>query len=207
MQQQEINENEIKKQEIDKCKEICEILKILLWVAIILIVLIVAVSFICPFATEILAERTIFVQKDLTEKELNSLISLVGAKKIYTIDFVMERIVSFYQLLITYLLGLFAFTGFLGYFYVKKSIKADIQEELLNAVHSRMFSELINLEVQKVFSKEKDGGELYKISGYIENLVSRVEFIENFINNEDITIKVKGRNTQSGTPKKKTRKG
>ncbi len=207
MQKQETSEHEIKRQEMDRCKRICDTLKILLWVAIILIVLIIGVAFVCPFATEVLAERTIFVKDELFEKELKSLISLVETKKIYTIDFVMERIVSFYQLLITYLLGLFALTGFLGYFYVKKSIKADIQEELLNAVHSRMFSELINLEVQKVFSREKDGGELYKISGYIENLVSRVEFIEDFINNEDITIKVKGKSTQSATPKKKTKKG
>lgn len=207
MQQQEPNKNEIKKQEIDKCKENCNTLKILLWVAIILIVLIIGVAFICPFATEILAERTIFLVDELSEKEANSLISLVKAKKIYTIDFVMERIVSFYQLLITYLLGLFAFTGIFGYFYVKKSIKVDIQEELLNTVHSTMFSDLTNIEVQKVFSKEKEGGELYKMGGDIENLINRVEFIEDFINNEDITIKVKNKSRKTISPKKKEKKG
>lgn len=208
MQQQEPNKNEIKKQEIDKCKEICNTLKILLWVAIILIVLIIGVAFICPFATEILAERTIFVQNDLSEKELKSLISLVETKKIYTIDFVMERMVSFYQLLITYLLGLFAITGFFGYLYIKNSNKADIQDEVLRTVHSQIFSDLTNIEVKKIFSEEKKtGGELYKIGEYIENLVSRVEFIEDFINNEDITIKVKGKNTLSIPSKKKAKKG
>lgn len=208
MQQQEPNKNEIKKQEIDKCKEICNTLKILLWVAIILIVLIIGVAFICPFATEILAERTIFVQNDLSEKELKSLISLVETKKIYTIDFVMERMVSFYQLLITYILGLFAITGFFGYLYIKNSNKADIQDEVLRTVHSQIFSDLTNIEVKKIFSEEKKtGGELYKIGEYIENLVSRVEFIEDFINNEDITIKVKGKNTLSIPSKKKAKKG
>lgn len=208
MQQQEPNKNEIKKQEIDKCKEICNTLKILLWVAIILIVLIIGVAFICPFATEILAERAIFVQNDLSEKELKSLISLVETKKIYTIDFVMERMVSFYQLLITYLLGLFAITGFFGYLYIKNSNKADIQDEVLRTVHSQIFSDLTNIEVKKIFSEEKKtGGELYKIGEYIENLVSRVEFIEDFINNEDITIKVKGKNTLSIPSKKKAKKG
>ena len=208
MQQQEPNKNEIKKQEIDKCKEICNTLKILLWVAIILIVLIIGVAFICPFATEILAERTIFVQNDLSEKELKSLISLVETKKIYTIDFVMERMVSFYQLLITYLLGLFAITGFFGYLYIKNSNKADIQDEVLRTVHSQIFSDLTNIEVKKIFSEEKKtGGELYKIGEDIENLVSRVEFIEDFINNEDITIKVKGKNTLSIPSKKKAKKG
>ena len=208
MQQKETNEYKIKKQEMDKCKIICDIMKVLLWVAIILIVLIVGVAYVCPFASEVLTERTIFVQKDLTEKELNSLMNLVRAKKIYTIDFVMERIVSFYELLITYLLGLFVFTGFLGYLYIKNSNKADIQDEVFNTVHSSMFSDLTDIEVKRIFSEEKkEGGELYKISGYLENLVSRVEFIEDFINNEDITIKVKGKSTQSTTSKKKAKKG
>lgn len=208
MQKQETSEHEIKRQEMDRCKRICDTLKILLWVAIILIVLIIGVAFVCPFATEVLAERTIFVKDELFEKELKSLISLVETKKIYTIDFVMERMVSFYQQLITYLLGLFAITGLLGYLYIKNSNKADIQEEVLHTVHSQIFSDLTNIEVKKVFSEEKKtGGELYKMGEYIENLISRVEFIENFINNEDITIKVKGKSTQNTTPKKKNKKG
>ena len=66
MQRQDSNERKIKKQEMDKCQEICNVLKILLWVTIILLVLFIGVAFICPFATEILAERTIFVQNELT---------------------------------------------------------------------------------------------------------------------------------------------
>lgn len=41
MQKQETSEHEIKRQEMDRCKRICDTLKILLWVAIILIVLII----------------------------------------------------------------------------------------------------------------------------------------------------------------------
>lgn len=194
-------------QEINKSKKICEILRALLLVTGVLLLLIIGISYVCPFATEILAERTIFVQNDLTEKELNSLIALVNAKKIYTIDFVIERIVSFYELLIAYLLGLFVFTGFLGYLYIKNSNKADIQEEVLNVVHSQMFSDLTSIEVKKIFSEEKkEGGELYKISGDIENLVSRIEFIEADINNKDIVIKVSDGGKKNTTSKRNKNK-
>ena len=167
----------------------------------------VGVAYICPFASEILADRTIFIRDELTEKELMSLTTMVSAKKIYPLDFVIERIVSFYELLITYILGLFVVTGLLGYLYIRKSNKADIQDEVYTVVHSRMFSDLTGIEVKRIFSEEKkEGGELYKISGDIENLVSRIEFLEADINNKDIVIKVRN-NSKKSSPKKKENKG
>ena len=191
-------------QKNDKNSRACDILKVFLLIISILLVTIIGIAYICPFATEVLAERTIFLQNELTEREISTLTSLIKANKIYTVDFIIERIVSFYELLIAYLLGLLAITGFLGYLYIKKSNKADIQDEVYTIVHSRTFSDLTNIEVKKIFSDEKkEGGELYKIGGDIENLISRLEFLEDYINKQDIIIKVANSDKKALSKKKK----
>lgn len=171
-----------------------------------LTVVLLFIAYLCPFATTVLAERTIFTINELSNKEFNDLAILVKNKKVFTGDFVLERIISFYELLITYLLGLFAVGGFLGYVYIKKSYKADIKDEVFVMMTSDFFGKLTNEEIKKIFSEEKKaGGELYKISNDIENLISRMEFIENVINNEDIVIKAKGKQTKE-LPTSKTKK-
>ena len=176
----------------------CQILKATLYFIALLIILLLVIAYICPFTTEILAERTIFTIDKLSQKELNDLTNLEKNKKVFTGDFVLERIISFYEMLITYLLGLFAIGGFLGYIYIKKSYKADIKDEVFVMVTSEVFEKLTHQEINKIFSEEKkEGGEVYKICNDIENILLRVEFLESAINNEDIVIKAKGKKIKS----------
>ncbi len=190
----------------DKSTNFHQFLKTILCIIGLLTVVLLFIAYLCPFATTVLAERTIFTINELSNKEFNDLAILVKNKKVFTGDFVLERIISFYELLITYLLGLFAVGGFLGYVYIKKSYKADIKDEVFVMMTSDFFGKLTNEEIKKIFSEEKKaGGELYKISNDIENLISRMEFIENVINNEDIVIKAKGKQTKE-LPTSKTKK-
>lgn len=160
-------------------------------IAIALSILILA-AILCPLASQVIADHVIFSTKNLTNEETKFLQDLIQNHKIYTGNFIFERIISFYEILITYLVGLLAVGGILGYFYVKKSYTSEIREEVFCSLTSNIFSDSTARQLEKIFSKEKEeGGELNKISNDIDSLTQRIDFLEKAINNKTDTIDFK----------------
>lgn len=160
-------------------------------IAIALSILILA-AILCPLASQVIADYVIFSTKNLTNKETKFLQDLIQNHKIYTGNFIFERIISFYEVLITYLVGLLAVGGILGYFYVKKSYTSEIREEVFCSLTSNIFSDSTARQLEKIFSKEKEeGGELNRISNDIDSLTQRIDFLEKAINNKTDTIDFK----------------
>lgn len=167
-------------------------LKTTLFLLVLIVFLLVVLTIFCPFATNILADRVFFIQNDLNQKELIQLTDLIKTKKIFTGEVIFGRIVSFYETLITYLLGLFSVSGILGYIWIRKTSKTEIRDEICSQMMSSFFNEHIEMHVQKTFSKEKNsGGELYEIIDRLENVEKRMEFLENSINNTADTLQLK----------------
>ena len=165
--------------------------KTILFLLAFIVFLLVVLTVFCPFAANILADRVFFIQNDLNQKELMQLTDLIKTKKLFTGEVVFGRIVSFYETLITYLLGLFSVSGILGYIWIRKTSKTEMRDEICNQMMSSFFKEITEMHVKKTFSEEKNlGGELYEIIDRLENVEKRMEFLENSINNAGDTLQL-----------------
>lgn len=160
-------------------------------IAVALFVLVLA-AILYPLMSKVITDHAIFSAEKLTCEETIFLHDLIKNHKIYTGNFIFERTISFYEMLITYLVGLLAVGGIFGYFYIRKSYTSEIREEVYCSLTSNIFSDSTARQLEKIFSKEKEeGGELNKIFSDMYSLNQRVDFLEKAINykNENIGFK------------------
>ena len=140
-------------------------------------------------------QKSIFLNMDNLEKgELDMISSLVAQNKIHTLDFIVERLIHFYETQIQCLVGFFAFFGLVGFFYIKFSHRRDITEEiheylntnvgkliLIDIVKTYLKNENIKPLVQEVFNKERTDGDLAEIYNDISDIQEEIPDIKSKI--------------------------
>ena len=92
--------------------------------------------FLMPHWATILHNSVFLDNKNLSSEELETISTLVTQNKIHTLDFVVERLISFYETQVQHLVGIFAIFGMIGFFSIKCSHKRDIAEELQEYMNS-----------------------------------------------------------------------
>ena len=81
-----------------------------------------------PFWLDIIQDKIIFTTNELTNEEITFIQNLVSTNKIHMADFVFERLIHFYENLITIIVSISAFLGIIGYLYIKNSHQRDIYD-------------------------------------------------------------------------------
>lgn len=132
-----------------------------------------------PCWSDIIRDATIFDINELSEHDIKILNLMISQNKLYTADFVIERLISFYEMLIQFLIGAFAILAISGFIYIKFSYRRDINEALLDYINSEpgklvlqeMFKQYLKTVeikpiVEEVFNEEKNGGD---IAGLIDD--------------------------------------
>lgn len=147
-----------------------------------------------PFWLETIQNKIIFNVDNLTERELKILQGLITSNKIHTADFVFERLIQFYEHIITILVSVSAFLGIIGYLYIKNSHQRDIYDSTNSLFNSEMGLNLLRDLIQTKgkdifdaeFKKSLNDGELKTIQvrtsnaiEEIEGMLKRLEIIEN----------------------------
>ena len=154
----------------------------------IIIGVIISYFFILPHWSTILHNSIFINSENLNNNESEILSSLIAQNKVHTINFVIERLVGFYETQIQYLIGIFAIFGMIGFFYIKCSHRRDITEELQDYMNSKtgililqnivqeyIKDEKIKPIVDNAFNKERNEGIISEIYDDISNLKSRIE--------------------------------
>ena len=139
----------------------------------------IGLKLLMPCWSDIIRDATIFDINKLSEHDIKILNLMISHNKLYTADFVIERLISFYEMLIQFLIGAFAILAISGFIYIKFSYRRDINEALIDYIHSKpgelvlkeMFKQYLQAVeikpiVEEVFNTEKSGGD---IAGLIED--------------------------------------
>ncbi|MBR1680250.1 hypothetical protein IJ707_00500, partial [bacterium] len=94
----------------------------------------------------------------LTNEEVTFIHNLISTNKIHTADFVFERLIHFYENLITIIVSISAFLGIIGYLYIKNSHQRDIYDGIYSLFNSDMglnlLKDIINKDAKKYFEAE-----------------------------------------------------
>lgn len=135
-----------------------------------------------PFWLNIIKDKIIFDINNLSRSEQKFLNSLIMANKIHTAEFAFDRIVHFYENLITIILGLSAFLGISGYLYIKSSHQRDIEEGIYSFSNSKQ-GESILKAISQNFFKEAFNRALNEdvLKGIIENNAQNTDDIDNIL--------------------------
>lgn len=155
------------------------VLRCFINVVLCLIGVFLGLKLLMPCWSDIIRDATIFDINKLSEHDIKILDLMISQNKLYTADFVIERLISFYEMLIQFLIGAFAILAISGFIYIKFSYRRDINEALIDYMHSKpgelvlkeMFQQYLQtIEikpiVEEVFNAEKNGGD---IAGLIED--------------------------------------
>lgn len=156
------------------------ILRCFINIAFCLIGVFIGLKLLMPCWSDIIRDATIFDINKLSEHDIKILNLMISQNKLYTADFVIERLISFYEMLIQFLIGAFAILAISGFIYIKFSYRRDINEALLDYINSvpgklvlqEMFKEYLKTVeikpiVEEVFNAEKNGGD---IAGLIDDI-------------------------------------
>lgn len=155
------------------------ILRCFINIALCLIGVFIGLKLLMPCWSDIIRDATIFDINELSEHDIKILNLMISQNKLYTADFVIERLISFYEMLIQFLIGAFAILAISGFIYIKFSYRRDINEALLDYINSEpgklvlqeMFKQYLKTVeikpiVEEVFNEEKNGGD---IAGLIDD--------------------------------------
>ncbi len=111
-----------------------------------------------PFWLDIIQDKIIFTTNKLTNEEVTLIHNLIYTNKIHTADFVFERLIHFYENLITIIVSISAFLGIIGYLYIKNSHQRDIYDGIYSLFNSDMglnlLKDIINKDAKKYFEAE-----------------------------------------------------
>lgn len=111
-----------------------------------------------PFWLDNIQNKIIFDTNNLTNVEIKFLENLISENKIYTADIIFERLIHFYENLITVIVSITAFLGIIGYLYIKNSHQRDIYDGIYSILNSDMglnlLNDLINKNAKKYFDAE-----------------------------------------------------
>ena len=151
----------------------CEILKFLLWVIAVFLIIAIAV----PIVSETITQRVLVSIDRLNGLDAKIVISQNENIKIHTMDFFVERIVSFYETLITFLIAIIGLGGILSYLYIKHSHLYETREEIANFIETQTFKGLMSRELEKLINIEKTDGELKIQSDALESINQRLAFL------------------------------
>lgn len=132
----------------------------------------------------ILARRIVISINNLNPCEEGFIKELIQNGKLYTIDNVTVRMISFYENLITYLLGLGVLSGLIGFFYIRHSHKRDICEEF----EKDEVKKDIRKQLEEIFESKLSDEEINFKNSVIDELTSRIEFLENLLNNDEVPV-------------------
>lgn len=114
-------------------KVVCYTLKAVLILLALLVTILIVTCALNPLMSEISTNNVIVEVQKLSSKEQQFLSNLLINNKIHTQEFMFERIISFYELLITYLIAFLGIGGILTFLYIRQSHRIDIREEISNA--------------------------------------------------------------------------
>ena len=155
------------------------ILRCFINIALCLIGVFIGLKLLMPCWSDIIRDATIFDINELSEHDIKILNLMISQNKLYTADFVIERLISFYEMLIQFLIGAFAILAISGFIYIKFSYRRDINEALLDYINSepgklvlqemfKQYLKTIEIKpiVEEVFNEEKNGGD---IAGLIDD--------------------------------------
>lgn len=155
------------------------ILRCFINIALCLIGVFIGLKLLMPCWSDIIRDATIFDINELSEHDIKIINLMISQNKLYTADFVIERLISFYEMLIQFLIGAFAILAISGFIYIKFSYRRDINEALLDYINSEpgklvlqeMFKQYLKTVeikpiVEEVFNEEKNGGD---IAGLIDD--------------------------------------
>lgn len=160
-----------------------------------------------PFWLNIAKDKIIFDVQNLNNQEIAFLNSLISANKIHTAEFAFDKIVSFYETLITVIIAISAAFGIIGYLYIKSSHQRDIEDGIYafcNSKHgenilkthaqsnakeyfSKAFKESLNDgDIKEVFvSAAQNADDIAKLSKDIDEVIERLIKIEDIIEKSD----------------------
>ena len=154
----------------------------------------IGLKLLMPCWSDIIRDGTIFDINKLSEHDIKILNLMISQNKLYTADFVIERLISFYEMLIQFLIGAFAILAISGFIYIKFSYRRDINEALIDYIHSKpgelvlkeMFKQYLQTVeikpiVEEVFNKEKSSGD---IASLIEDNAQIHEQLEQILEEE-----------------------
>ena len=154
----------------------------------------IGLKLLMPCWSDIIRDATIFDINKLSEHDIKILNLMISQNKLYTADFVIERLISFYEMLIQFLIGAFAILAISGFIYIKFSYRRDINEALIDYIHSKpgelvlkeMFKQYLQTVeikpiVEEVFNKEKSSGD---IASLIEDNAQIHEQLEQILEEE-----------------------
>lgn len=181
-----------------------------------------------PFWLNIVKDKIIFDVNELNDDEIVYLNSLINANKLHTAEFAFDKIISFYENLITTIIAISAVFGVIGYLYIKNSHKRDIEdgiyifcnskygenllkrhaEENSKIFFSRLFNESLNDGELKtlVIKNAQNSDDITKIADDINKILARLSIVEdktdkiNTFQNEIIEFNEDG-NLSSSLPK------
>lgn len=106
-----------------------------------------------PFWSNIIHDRIIFNTQNLTQQEQNFLNLMISNDKLHTSEFVIERLVDFYETLITILIWISALGGIGGYLYIKCSHQRDITEGIQDYITSDVGNLVIKKQIKEQVSE------------------------------------------------------
>lgn len=170
------------------------ILRCFINIALCLIGVFVGLKLLMPCWSDVIRDATIFDINKLSEHDIKILNLMISQNKLYTADFVIERLISFYEMLIQFLIGAFAILAISGFIYIKFSYRRDINEALIDYIHSKpgelvlkeMFKQYLQTVeikpiVEEVFNTEKNEGD---ISGLLEDNERIHEQLDNILDEQ-----------------------
>lgn len=159
-------------------------LKFLGGIILVAIIMLILISYCCPLTSDILARRIVISINNLNPCEEGFIKELIQNGKLYTIDNVTVRMISFYENLITYLLGLGVLSGLIGFFYIRHFHKRDICEEF----EKDEVKKDIRKQLEEIFESKLSDEEINFKNSVIDELTSRIEFLENLLNNDEVPV-------------------
>ena len=106
------------------------ILRCFINIALCLIGVFIGLKLLMPCWSDIIRDATIFDINELSEHDIKILNLMISQNKLYTADFVIERLISFYEMLIQFLIGAYAFIWvILAYYFFTTGKKLNKLEE------------------------------------------------------------------------------
>ncbi len=101
-----------------------------------------------PFWLSIAKDKIIFDVQNLNNQEITFLNSLISANKLHTAEFAFDKIVSFYETLITVIIAISAAFGIIGYLYIKNSHQRDIEDGIYSFCNSKHGENILKAHAQ-----------------------------------------------------------
>ena len=148
-----------------------------------------------PFWLGVIQESVLFDVNNLTAVEQNFLQDMINENKIHSADFVFERIIHFYENLITIIVSISAFLGIIGYLYIKNSHQRDIYDGIYSLFDSKMGLNLLN-DIITTSSKKYFEAEFNKSMNYGDLKALQVATQNNSEENEEISKRLNILETQ-----------